>query len=288
MTGLLIAGDLVPVPGLTIIPPASHGGPHWAALDPGDYRARQGRPHFILDHTTGGHWPQPVLPGAGPSGHAELIAKMWSGQDRGDGRRIHSAAPVLIDFDGVIYILGDLWYCAAYHAELANDGSIGVEHCTTPRGEIYQATIDASAVFHRVLCQQIHTPHQVHGVPYRNAPLARCETGRKTAEHDGRVQSRCGDITGIIQHRDQTSERGRGDAGDALVAAHVAGGAEALDYARGQDLELGRARQSWLNAHGGQLVVDGLAGPASLAEARRQGFARWRDVPGGTARAVTP
>jgi hypothetical protein len=276
-TGFILRGRTITVPGLTIY---NGNDLEWCRLHPGDYAARQGRPHLIIDHTTGGLWPQPVLPGAGPRGHAEQIAKMWSGQDRDGGEKIHSAAQVLIDFDGAIYVLGDLWYCAAYHAELANDASIGVEHCTTPHGEIYQATLDASAVFHRALCEALEIPHQVHAALYRNAPLARCETGAKTATHDGRVQSRCADLYGIIQHRDQTSERGRGDAGDALVQAHVGAGAEPLDYGAGQDLELGRARQRTLVAMGEQLVIDDLVGPASLAAARRQGFARWQDVMG--------
>ena len=40
MTGLLIRGQLVPVPGHTVIPPASAGGPAWCSLNPGDYRQR--------------------------------------------------------------------------------------------------------------------------------------------------------------------------------------------------------------------------------------------------------
>lgn len=281
--GLLLDGALVDVPGVTVIPPADHGGPAWNYLDPGDYRARPGgQPALILDHTTGGLPNQRVLPGAGPRGHAELIARMWSGRDRsdgqGEGKRIHSGAQVLIDFDGAIYVLCDLVRCAAYHAEMANDVSIGVEHCTTHDGEIYQATLDASAAFHRALCEQLAIPFQVHSAAYRNQPLARCETGRKTANHDGRVQSRCRDIVGILQHRDQTSERGRGDAGDALITAHLAAGARGLDYDGREDLELGRDRQQWLNLEHARrgltqapLIVDGVLGPASRAAMRRVG-----------------
>lgn len=284
MSGLLIRGELVDVPGLTIVPPASHGGPSWAVLDPGDYAMRRTpRPHLIIDHTTGGLWPQPLLPGAGPRGHAEQIARMWSGRDRpagdGPGKRIHSGAPLLIDFDGSIVCLADLWYCAAYHAERANDVSVGVEHCTTSTGGIYQATLDASAALHVALCRLLHIPHQVHAGKYRNAPLARCETGAKTRDHDGRLQSSCADLYGILQHRDQTSERGRGDAGDLLIAAHVAAGAEPLDFARGEDIERGKARQRWLSARGTPLAIDGCPGEHSLAAAEAQGFQRWRDVP---------
>lgn len=283
--GLLIAGQLAEVPGLSIIPPASAGGPSWAMLGPDDYYMRRTmHPHLIVDHTTGGLWPQRVIPGAGPGGHAREIAEMWNGQDHGPGAGIHSGAPILIDFDGTIVCLVDIVYCAAYHAERANEASIGVEHCTTPDGSIYQATLDASVALHRALCDVdglLAIPFQVHCAPYANAPLARCETGRKTADHDGRVQTDCADIYGILQHRDQTSERGRGDAGDALIAALIAGGAEPINYATGHDLKIGRDRQRSLVAMGEQLVVDGLVGAASLAAAHRRGFARWRDVPSG-------
>jgi hypothetical protein len=206
---------------------------------------------------------------------------MWSGQDRGSGRSFHTGAHVLIDLDGGVHCLCDVVACAAYHAEMANDVSIGVEHCTTPEGDIHQATLDASAALHAALEAILDIPHQVHAAPYRGAPLARCEVGEKTPEHDGRTQSRLRDMIGIIQHRDQTSVRGRGDAGDALVAAHLGAGAEPLDYGKYEDITVASARQQFLNRRGGALVVDGLCGPMSLAEARRQGFRRWRDVPSG-------
>jgi hypothetical protein len=284
-SGLLLDGFLHDVPGLRIVPPWTLGGPQWNFLGPDDYRARSGRPHLLLDHTTGGHWPQRVIPGAGPAGHAREIAMDWNGQNRSGGERIHSGAQLLQDFDGTFYCLVDLARCAAFHAEMANDVSIGIEHCTTPDGSIYQAQLDASAQLHLALCELLSIPHQVHAAAYRNQPLARCETGRKTAAHDGRVQSRCADLYGILQHRDQTSERGHGDAGDALFAAHVAAGAEPLDYSNNDDLVRGRERQAYLNALDARrgntvrpLVVDGLVGAVSIAAARRLGYRRWRDV----------
>jgi hypothetical protein len=66
--------------------------------------------------------------------------------------------------------------------------------------------------------------------------------------------------------------------GDALELALIAAGAEPLDYDRGEDIELGKRRQSALNARGERLAVDGLVGPASIWAMRQHGFARWRDV----------
>jgi hypothetical protein len=277
--GLPIAGRVVPVAGLTIL---NSNDADWCRLHSDDYRARRAhRPSLIVEHSTGGNWPQRVIPGAGPRGHAEQIARMWSGQDRGGGERIHSGAQILIDYDGMVACLVDLILCAAYHAELANDHSIGIEHCTTPDGSIYQTTIDASVRLHQALCEPerledgLQIPFQIHAAPYRNAPLARCETGSGPTRH----QIGGPDIVGVIGHRDETSERGCGDPGDAIYAALIAAGAEPLDYAAREDLERGRGRQRYLVGRGEPIAVDGIVGPVSLGAARRQGFRRWRDVP---------
>jgi len=123
------------------------------------------------------------------------------------------------------------------------------------------------------LCELFGIPPQVHVAPYRNAPIPRLVAGGR-------------DAVGIYGHRDQSDQRGRGDPGDRIYELLVAEGAEPLDYATGEDLARGRARQQALNAEAARrgetwppLVVDGLVGPASLTAARRQGHARWRDVP---------
>ncbi len=76
------------------------------------------------------------------------------------------------------------------------------------------------------------------------------------------------------------------DAGDALIAAHIAAGAEPLDYEKYEDLSTAHARQMTLNrmdaAKGNTirpLLIDGLVGKDSLNAAFRLGFKRWRDVP---------
>jgi hypothetical protein len=269
VTGLLIAGDLIAVPGLTVIPPASHGGPAWAALDPGDYRARL-TPWIrqIILHTTGGNWPQPIRAGAGPRGHAEQIARMWVGDPA------HSAAHLLVDYDGAVACLCDLARVEAWHAEASNPWSVGIEMCTLPDGGIYEATLAAAATLVAALCEHFGIPEQMPRGPYRGQPLRRMETGA------GATRRQLGgpDIVGVLGHRDNTGDRGRGDPGDAIWARLAALGFEGLDYDGLEDVELGKRRQAALVARGEQLAVDGIVGPASLAAARRQGFALWRDV----------
>jgi hypothetical protein len=278
--GLLIAGRNVLVPGLTIIPPAP-AGPQWASLTVGDYRMRHTSwVRAVMLHTTGGHWPQPIIPGAGPAGHARQIAEMWSGADRGGGDQVHSAAQLLVDYDGSVACLCDLAHVAAYHAEMSNDWSVGVELCTRPDGSIYQATIDATVALVPALCDALGIPLQIHSAIYHNQPLLRME---ETVTVNGRPQRKQfggPDCVGVLGHRDNTGNRGRGDPGDAIYTALIdRAGAEPLDFSTGEDLRVGAARQAWLVAHGAKIKIDGLVGPVSLAAAKRQGFAAWRLVP---------
>lgn len=268
--GLLIADRIVDVPGLTVLPPATHGGPPWCALSPGDYRPRPLGTWVrqVIVHTTKGDWPQTIRPGAGPGGRAKTVADFW----RGDP--VHSAAQLVVDTDGTVACLCDLEAAEAYHAEGSNPWSVGIELYQEAAGVLYQATLDAGVKLVLALCGAFGIPPQIHARTYGNAPLARMETG------SGPTRRQLGgpDCVGIFGHRDNTSERGRGDPGDAIYSMLIAAGAEGLDFSIGEDLAVNRRRQAALNARGEQLAVDGLVGPSSLAAAARQGFARWRDV----------
>jgi len=278
VSGLLIAGKLVPVAGLNIIPPASHGGPAWAELDPGDYMMRP-TPWIrqVIIHTTGGLWPQAVLPGKAPGGHAQQIAEMWSGADRGIGKRVHSAAQLIVDFDGTVACLCDLASVAAYHAEASNPWSIGIEMSTWPHGEISEATLKATARLVDFLCwPTFPIPRQIPRGPYRNEPIARMEV---TGSKGTRSQLGGPTLCGVFGHRDNTSERGAGDPGDAIWKELDALGFERIDFHTFEDLLIGKERQAFLNSRGARLKVDGVVGPASLLAATNQGYRNWSDVP---------
>lgn len=264
---LLIDGKLHPVTDLTIIPPASHGGPAWAALDPGDYRARPTTwVRQIILHTTKGIWPQHVLPGSGPGGADKVVAEFW----RRDPE--HSAAQLVVDTDGSVVCLGDLRRAMAFHATSSNPYSVGIEMYQVAGGGIYEATLNATVTLVRALCRMLGIPEQMPRGPYRNAPLRRMTDGGA-------------DCVGTFGHRDNTNRRGRGDPGDEIFGRLAAEGFEGHDYDGDEDLELGRTRQIWLNAADASaghtyrpLTVDGICGPASLLAMQRHGFARWRDV----------
>lgn len=268
--GLLVSGRLAPVAGLRITPPASAGGPPYAALAPGDYRQRRSWIRQVILHTTKGTWPQPILLGTGPGGSAKVVADFWRDSP------IHSGAHLVVDTDGSVLCLADLKDVTAYHAEMSNDWSVGIEMYQVANGGVYQATIDAAVTLTVAVCELVGIPLQVHHAPYLNKPLARMELG----EGKSRRQIGGPDCVGIFGHRDNTSERGRGDPGDAIYTALVAAGAEAFNYGAGEDVLAAKLRQQTLVGLGADVGgVDGLVGPRSMAAARRLGFKRWRDVP---------
>lgn len=265
--GLLISGRLVPVPGLAIIPPASVGGPSWCALDPGDYRTRAGRPHQVVLHTTKGDEPQHVKPGKGLAGAARNVAEFWHRDPT------HSAAQIVIDRDGTVLCLADLVAAEAYHATVSNAYSVGIELYQEADLGIYEAVYDAAVLLVPALCDALDIPFTVVADEYTGHPLQRFLNGAPN-------------YYGVLGHRCNTEQRGRGDPGDEIFARLIAAGGEPVQASEREDIELAIRRQEWLNAADAKagdtyrpLVVDGLCGAASLATARRQGFTRWRDVP---------
>lgn len=269
MTGLLIRGKLVPVPGLTVIPPASHGGPKWAALVPGDCTPRgTSWVRQVIVHTTKGNWPQHVVAGSGPGGSDRVVADFW----RDDP--VHSAAHLVVDTDGSVVCLCDLAEVVAYHAEASNPWSIGIEMYQLSDGGIYDATLIATTVLVEFLCSAFGIPQLMPRGPYRNQPLHRMEIGSGSTRH----QLGAPDAVGVFGHRDNTERRGRGDPGDEIFKRLAAIGWEGADYDGSEDLHLGAQRQQALNVRGELLDVDGVCGPASWAAMKRQGFSRWRDV----------
>jgi hypothetical protein len=276
--GILLSGSLHPIDGLTVYAPSGSGGPSWNWLAPGDYMARP-TPWIrqVLVHSTVGDWPMTVLPGAGAPGRAQHYADVWQTDPK------HAGAHLTVDTNGDVYCMCDLERIAAYHAEASNPWSIGIEHCQTAKGEMYQATIDAGARLVVALCELLGIPLQMPPLTYRGDPLWRMETGTGPSRH----QLGGPDCVGVFGHRNQTSERGRGDPGDAVMQALSRAGVRQVDYDLGEDLTLGRKRQAELNRLDSvagntyrPLVVDGVLGPSSIATMRRLGFRSWEAVVG--------
>lgn len=274
-SGLLISGKLHQVEGLTIYAPSSEGGPSWAWLAPGDYTMRRTPwTRQLLVHATVGDDPMPILPGAGKPGRARHYTEMWQ-QDP-----THAGGHIFVDTNGDIYCLCDLDRVATYHAEMSNQWSIGIEHCQTAKGEMYQATIDAGVRLCVALAGLKSLPLQMPLLAYHNAPLKRFETGTGPT----RNQTGGPDCVGIFPHRANTERRGRGDPGDAFLQGLAKAGVRQLDYDAAADLALGKLRQLELNrldaAKGytwSPLVADGVLGPSSNMAMLRH-FKTWEEV----------
>lgn len=262
--GLLIAGLVVPVPGVKVI------GPHdaaWAHLSPGDRRKRKGKPHQVILHTTKGIWPQVIKPGVGPAGRAQRTAEFWKMDPA------YSGAHIVIGSDGEVACLCDVVFDEAYHATVSNLYSIGIEIYQEAGGVIFEAALRSMVAVCRVLSDACGIPWQCPGRAYPGAPLARMLNGGK-------------DCYGFFGHRDNTDRRGRGDPGDAPFTELKLNGCEPLDYDGRQDLEVGRRRQRRLNEWGASLVEDGLFGASSMAAMRGFGFAHGREIDAAVERPI--
>lgn len=248
MSGLVINGVEVPVPGLEIINYKS--GPPWCRLGPGDCRVRPTKwIRQIIGHTTKGKWPQHVIPGKGKGGRDRVVADFWNKDPD------HSGAHLVVDNDGSVACLTDLALIEAYHATVSNRWSIGIETYQELDGGVYEAAQTSTVILVRALCGLFGIQYQIPKGPYRRHPLARLV-------NDGGP-----DAVGIFGHRDNTVRRGQGDPGDWLFEMLAADGAERFDFDADEDRDVWRARQASL-----ELPVDGVPGPKTWAALKAAGY----------------
>src|SRR5262249_42529363 len=143
---------------------------------------------------------------------------------------LHSAAHIVLGSDGTVACLGDLVRDEAYHATVSNPYSVGIEVYQEADGGIYDAALGALAQIVPVICEALAIPFQVVAAPYTDHPLPRFLDGGPT-------------YRGVLGHRNNTEQRGRGDPGDEAIARLIAAGAEPVLAGQGQELELGKRRQ---------------------------------------------
>lgn len=249
--GLLIAGLIVPVPGVTII--GSHDA-EWAHLSPGDCRPRS-EPWIrqVILHKTLAGKPEYVIPGKGPIGRVRWTAEFWQNEPK------HSGAHGISGEDGLFACLADLIRVEAYDATVSNPYSIGFETRERADGAVYQAALDTTIAVTLATVEHVGIQLQVPKLPYKGRPLRRMLNGGK-------------DCVGVFGHRDNTVERGQWDPGDWLFHALIAHGAEAFDFDAGEDVAVWKGRQAELVRRGHQLVVDGIPGPATTNALKQEGY----------------
>ncbi len=251
MPGLIIDGNEVAVPGLTIV---NANDEPWATLDPADFRPRRTSwVRQIILHTTKGKWPQSVRAGSGAGNRKHAVADFW----RNDPE--HSAAHLVIDNDGSVACLADLARVAAYHATVSNEWSIGIEMYQESNGDVHEAVYASAVPLVKALCRALGIQFQIPKRPYKSSPLARMADGG------------C-HVVGVFGHRDNTHRRGVGDPGDEIFARLAAAGAERFDFDAKEELEVWRLRQIALNKRGAKLTVDGVVGPDTIGALESSGI----------------
>lgn len=257
MPGMVVKGAVETVPGLTVR--------SWK--DDSRLRLRMGedgslRPatwlRGIVLHTTEGipggadKRPQLIKPGVGPQ--TDIAARTntwWSTNGTSAG------AHLIVDFDGSIACLADLELEMAYHATSVNPRTIGIEIAQSKKDAgLYAGQIDAVVALVDWLTARFGIQRQVHG-PY-TGPIDRMAQGGR-------------DVVGVYGHRDQTHSRGVGDPGDAVFEALSRASYERFDFGKREDLDAWMTRQRDLFANDAGLV-DGVAGPATVAALRDRGY----------------
>lgn len=262
MSGLLINGTLHEVPGLNIISP---GQEPWARMDPGDYAPRSSATPWIRQitiHTTKGDGPITVRPGKGPGGKAASTAKYWSTNAE------HGGAGLVVDDNGDVACLIDLYKYGAYHATTVNPWSVGIEMYQESDNSIYQATLDSTVLLVKALCDLFGIPFQGDNRSYHeNGILKRMLYGGK-------------DVVGVYGHRDNawdfahnTSSRGRYDPGDEIWVLLKKAGLRTFNVDGSEEIGFWKGMQAALNKkYGLSLTVDGQCGPGTVAALRKYGL----------------
>ena len=192
----------------------------------------------IVFHTTEGRWPQVVWPTAGKPGGAER----YIARSKVDHRC--AAAHLWIDRDGVTFCSSDLLSTQTHHATSVNPLTIGIEIVQGPDGALYRPQIEAAVLVTDWATRHPRFRIQRQTVDHYRGALSRLATGA------GR------DFVGVYGHRDQTTNRGRGDPGDAIFDALEAAGYERFNVAAKEDLERWKSRQTVLGFRGAD--VDGI------------------------------
>jgi hypothetical protein len=216
MAGLIINGQEVLVPGLTItnwMDDSTLRIPERDMHPRPDGRRRDDKPgalvHGVTLHSTKG-WPdhdhpvqQQLLPGCGPSKHhAEATAHYWSTSER------VGAAHLIVDHDMSVVCVADLAIEAAYHCSGVNNWTIGIEIYQGSDGEFYDKQLDAAVVLVNFLCEYFAIP-KVIPPPYAGQPMQKIMDGQ---------------WAGVFGHRDASDNRGFGDPGDFIFTKLLAAG----------------------------------------------------------------
>jgi hypothetical protein len=233
----------------------------------------------FVGHTTKGIWPQPLKPGYGPRvDDAAKTNRYWTNNAEAGG------AQLIGDRDGDLACMCDVFKTAAYHAGKVNQYTEGLEIWQEQvmvdgkkTGPLYTGQLDNCTT----LVDAVTWIFQIQR-----------QTQFKYVGRIPRLAEGGANAVGVYGHRDCCglknghATRGRGDPGDHFYdwllksvdtapdpevgrpASHFAG-YEPVDYATNSDIALWKPRQLELNKMGASLLVDGVAGPATVKAIQR-------------------
>ena len=199
-------------------------------------------------HTTQGKHPQPLREGLGHGGAALANVKYWNAATG------YASAHLLVDPDGVVYQTADLVSEQTWHATTVNPVTVGVEVCQQGDGALYAGQVDVVVALCDWLTKTLGIQRQIPRA-YDGKVVARLAKGAR-------------DFVGVFGHRDQTSNRGRGDPGDLVMERLAQAGYERFDLEAEADKAEWRRRQAAVG-----VTPDGVPGAATVAALAAHGHA---------------
>jgi hypothetical protein len=246
MSGLIINGKTVQVPGLEIVNYYDH--PELKLRAGEDMRERHTRwIRSVCWHNTK-NIPTALKPGCGPNTDLEhRITRWWSK----DGT--HAGAHLCVDWDQTIGCMADLLQDATYHASSLNEVSIGGELYEDSKGVIYQAQISAAVRATIWMCQRFGIQRQIPA-PGHNDVIDRVREGGE-------------DCVGVFGHCHQYSGKPN-DPGVHIFQALEKAGFRVFDFRADEDKDYWRDLQRKLG-----LKPDGIPGPKTRDALQARGFA---------------
>lgn len=282
MTGIVLDGRVVPVPGVDVhsylddphVPEATDGyrirrrpcGPKRDASDGPWIRA-------IVLHTVHGKRGGTLRNGLGPPSLRDLWYAQYQARTPRDVSWDYT-----VDTDGSVAVSNDPLRRASWHAGGVNRLTIGIEMVQESDGSLWSGQLDVLVRLLDVLTRELRIQRQCAPPLARDVfpRLHRVVSTPRLHEEKG-TDPGGASLVGIYGHRNQTIQRGQGDPTDWPFERLLDCGYEPVDYAREGDLATWRVRQSQLG-----VGADGIAGPATVAaieaSGRRHGL--WISRPG--------
>lgn len=221
-----------------------------------DHNPRRATIRGLVVHTSSGT-ANGVMPGSGRGGQAFTLARYQANTDR------EVSWDWTIDLDGTLLWQNDPLRQYSWHAGSVSGVTLGGEIAQQPGStKLWQAQVDTFVALMDTLTRELGIQRQI---PWHNGAPDRRVLRRLRGDASGNGRKGA-DLWGIYGHRNQTTNRGAGDPGDAVFQALHAAGYEGLDFEGEADKALWRTRQRAL-----RVAETGLPDAATVAALKVHG-----------------